>query len=358
MSPIEPSATCLFLRQNAYSTRRAISEPGRSNFGTRQAVPDLRRWKDRMHDPEGIQARPRSEGDSEPNHTPKKRGNLAATLDPLLEPRRKGGRPGRPKGGSNYEWTPETDKLLADLCAKWGAARAKRIVGRKIREGRPAESATSADSLRKAVEYRMAKLGISTELKRRKPEMREAKRWTESQTTALLGALGADATIESIAIRTGHSVKAVRAKIARLDYEVHEIHGFAVFTANSLAALLRVTPRQIRRWKERGWLETVNRRITEECLGQFLRIHSNRIPFESLPREDQIFLIDLGFPCPESAIFKKNVREILDGIGRQRKPRRPLRRGDNTSTDLGRGEENTDGDDGSTVTAGSLSEAN
>jgi hypothetical protein len=82
----------------------------------------------------------------------------------------------------------------------------------------------------------MAKLGISTGQKRRKPDMREAKRWTESQTnTRLLGALGADATIESIAVRTGHSVKSVRAKIARLDYRIDEIHGFG-FTAKRLAA--------------------------------------------------------------------------------------------------------------------------
>ena len=216
-------------------------------------------------------------------------------------------------------------------------------MGRKIQEGRPTKAAPRPDSVRKAVEYRMAKLGIPTEHKRRKPDMREAKRWTEAQTTALLGALGADATIESIAARTAHSVKSVRAKIARLDYAVHEVHGFAVFTVNSLAALLRVTPRQIRRWKERGWLETKARRITEECLGQFLRAHPDRIPFDSLRREDQVFLVDLGFPCQEAATFKKNVREILDGIGRQRKPRRPLRRDNVTAIDLGRSEEGTDG---------------
>jgi hypothetical protein len=55
--------------------------------------------------------------------------------------------------------------------------------------------------------------------------------------------------------------------------------------------------------------------------------HPDRIPFDSLRREDQVFLVDLGFPSQEAATFKKNVREILDGIGRQRKPRRPVRRG-------------------------------
>jgi hypothetical protein len=180
--------------------------------------------------------------------------------------------------------------------------------------------------------------------------MIEAKPWTEFQTKTLLGALGADATIESIALRTDHSVKSVRAKIARLDYEVDEIHGSAVFTADTLAALLHVTPRQIRRWRERGWLETKDRRITEQCLGQFLRAHPDRIPFDSLRREDQVFLIDLGFPSPGAAAFKKNVREILDGIGRQGKPRRPVRRDYAHAMDLGHSEEDTDSDDGSTLT--------
>ena len=120
-------------------------------------------------------------------------------------------------------------------------------------------------------------------------------------------------------------------------------------TVNSLADLLQVTPRQIRRWKERGWLETRDRRITEECLGQFLRTHPDRIEFGSLQRETQVYLVDLGFPSRETANFKKNVREILDGIGRQRKPRRPLRRDGVTAIDGGKSEEDTDGDNGSTL---------
>jgi hypothetical protein len=50
-----------------------------------------------------------------------------------------------------------------------------------------------------------------------------------------------------------------------------------------------------------------------------------RVPFESLPRETQIYLVDLGYPCAESANFRKNVREILDGVGRQRQHRRKTR---------------------------------
>src|SRR6266545_4396813 len=271
--------------------------------------------------------------DTQPVNAPKKRGDLAATLDRDLEPRRSPGQPGRPKGTSNYEWSPETDKLLIELCTKCGAAKAKRVVGRRIQEDRPTEAVPRPDSVRKAVEHRMAKLGVPCGQSRRKPDIKEAKPWTECQTKTLLGALGGDANIKSIAARTGHSVKSVRAKLARLDYEMDEIHGFTVFTADTLAALLHVTPRQVRRWKERGWLETKDHRITGECLKRFLRAHPDLVPFDSLPRKDQVFLVDLGFPSQDAAAFKKNVREILDGIGRQRKPRRRVRKDEAIDTD-------------------------
>ena len=277
-----------------------------------------------MHPQQGSQAISESNPKSQKAGS-KTRGNLAATLDPQLRPRRSPGPIGRPKGSRNFEWTAEIDRLLSELCTERSAA-AKRVVGKALLQTRSASSVPSADSVRKAVERRMATLGIATAERRRVPEGRVMKPWTEAQTAALLGALGADATIESIALRTGHTVKAVRAKITRLDYQVNEVHGFAVFTVAELSELLDVTERQIRRWKERGWLETKGRRITEKCLGHFLREHSDRVPFDALRREDQIYLLDLGYPRPEGAAFKKNVREILDGIGRQRKPRRPARK--------------------------------
>jgi hypothetical protein len=247
----------------------------------------------------------------------------------------------------NYEWNPEADRLLIEMCAKWDAAKAKRMMGRRIQEGRPPEAAPRPDSVRKAVERRMDKLGITTGQKRMKPETRKAKPWTASQTFALLGALGGDATIESIAARTGHSVKSVRAKLVRLNHTADEIRGSKVFSTADLVTRLHVTPRQIRRWRERGWLETKDHRVTEECVKRFLRAHPDRIPFDSLPREKQVSLIDLGFPSPDAAAFKKNVREILDGLGRQRKPRRPVRKDDATDMDVRCGEEDFDDDDAS-----------
>lgn len=279
----------------------------------------------------------------EPKREPKKRGSLAATLDPLLNPRLSAGRPGRPKGAGNYEWTPETDKLLMELCVSKGVAAAKRAIGRKMQERRSGGVEIRPDSVRKAVEYRMAKLGLSTGQKRRTSEMTKAKRWTDSETAALLGALGADATLKSIAARTGHTVKSVRAKLVRLEYQVNEIRGFAEYTVEELAGRIQVTPRQIRRWKEKGWLQTKDRKITDPCLEQFLREHADQIPFVTLPRTEQLHLIDLGYPCPQGKAFRRNVREILEGLGRDRKPRRPARTGHGAEMPSGEGGPDPDG---------------
>src|SRR5690349_16850074 len=98
----------------------------------------------------------------------KKRGNLAATLDPLLEPRLALGRRGRPKGARNYTWTPERDKLLVEICCKSGPAKAKRILGLKIQEDRHVETPPRPDTVRKAVERRMVQLGLANETTRKK----------------------------------------------------------------------------------------------------------------------------------------------------------------------------------------------
>ena len=287
------------------------------------------------------------------NHASKKRGSLATTLDQQLEPRLPPGKPGRPKGASNYEWTPETDRLLFELCSRSGITKAKRLVGRRIQEERPGGTAPRPDSVRKAVERRMVKLGISAGQKRSTPASREVKPWTECETKTLLGALGADASLKSIAVRTGHSAKSVRAKIARLNYKVDEIPGTTVYTADSLAELLHVTPRQIRRWRQRGWLGKNDRRITGQCVKEFLGAHPDRIAYDSLPRESQIVLIDLGYPSRDAEDFKKSVREILDGIGRQRKPRRPVNKIITTPiSEAASDEQDSDDDDQAALTSG------
>ena len=68
---------------------------------------------------------------------------------------------------------------------------------------------------------------------------RRRTRWTESQTAALLGALGSDASIASIAVRTGHSVQSVRAKLARLRMRARLGPQIcAVWTSDSAVVLL------------------------------------------------------------------------------------------------------------------------
>src|ERR1035438_415651 len=106
-----------------------------------------------MHAQEGAQGERGSADDYRADHAPKKRGDLTATLNPLLEPRLSPGQPGRRRGVSNYEWTPETDRLLLELCTKWGAAKAKHIIGRRLQEGLLSD--------RKSTRLNSSHLGIS-----------------------------------------------------------------------------------------------------------------------------------------------------------------------------------------------------
>ena len=86
----------------------------------------------------------------------------------------------------------------------------------------------------------MAKLELPKGQRRKSPVVRTAKKWTQAQVTALLGA---DATIESVAARTGHSVKAVQAKLARLRNSAEEAPGFASFAVDQISGLPKVDAR-------------------------------------------------------------------------------------------------------------------
>jgi hypothetical protein len=241
----------------------------------------------------------------------KPRGDLAATLDPQLTPRRPPGHPGRPVGAGNYRWTPEDDRHLIELCERLGTSKAKVVMAGEIRNKRTHDLPSSFEAVRKVVERRMTRLEIPPTRPRKRPAVRKVNRWTDAQITTLLGCLGADADIKSIAKRTQHSVKGVRSKIARLLYKNDELTGFEPFTAKEVAELIQVSPRKIRRWKERGWLKTVNHRVTRRCLERFLRSHADQVPFASSNREQQVKLMDLGYPCAETKQFKKNVSCIL-----------------------------------------------
>jgi hypothetical protein len=130
----------------------------------------------------------------------------------------------------------------------------------------------------------------------------------------LLGALGSDLEDTSIEQRTHHTIRAARAKLTRLDYSARELRG-DTFTVDELAAALCVTARQVRRWKERGWLNTTRRRISQQDLAAFLRAHHEVVPYRMLPRDTQLFLIDLGYPASDAAQFRATVKAILETVG-------------------------------------------
>ena len=250
----------------------------------------------------------------------KRGGSLANSLDRTLEPRLPPGRPGRPPGSRNYKWTPEIDRIIAEQCAKNGPSKAKQVVQKQILNAprEPGEYRPRPDTVRKAVERRMSRLNLPTGRDRQQPQSRRAKPWTPAEIRALLGALGGDLTDESIEQRTHHTIKAARAKLARLNYSSHELRGIA-FTTDELATMLQVTPRQIRRWKEKGWLKTTRRRTSDQDLSAFLKEHHECIPFRTLSREVQIFLISHGYPTAEAAAFQSRVKSILDDVAGRKK---------------------------------------
>ena len=246
----------------------------------------------------------------------KKPGNLAKTLDSTLEPRLPPGRPGRPKGSHNYEWTPEKDRRLKELCERYGPAKAKGIMQKELLGS--GEFKSRPDSVRNAVERRMLYLGLATGQERKSPKSKSAKTWTLSEVKALLGTVGGNLLDESIEDRTDHTIKAAQAKLVRLGYVASEFRDVA-FNVDEMAAMLHVTVRQVRRWKENGWLTTTRRRITEKDLALFLKDHHQRIPFHLLSRDVQIFLMDLGYPAAETAQFRANVKSILDDVAGRKK---------------------------------------
>ena len=83
-----------------------------------------------------------------------------------------------------YYWASPPNKAFMNKNVTTLAATAKYIIGRKIQESRLADVEPRADSLRKAVEYRMAKLGLLTGKKRKKPAIccpaASPRRWAAS----------------------------------------------------------------------------------------------------------------------------------------------------------------------------------
>lgn len=274
----------------------------------------------------------------EPQKLRKKGGNLSQTLDRTLEPRIPQGKPGRPKGIRNYEWTPEMDKLLAELWQKYDPAKAKAVMRKRLLEFCPRDPMPRKDSVRSAVERRARILGLTTGTKPREkpaadpvpnpepvsePPKQEAKAptgtWDRKEVTALLGMIGGDLTDESLVKRTHRSVKAVHAKLRRLGYLVSELRSVA-FTLEEAAHIFQVTVEEVQSWRRKGWLRSTRRRITDVDLTAFLTKHEQLIAFAKLAPCVRTFLMSLGFPATEAKLFHANVKSILEDVtGRKRR---------------------------------------
>jgi hypothetical protein len=267
-------------------------------------------------------------------------GRLAETLDQILEPRVAPGKPGRPAGRGNYEWTPEMDKALRELLGRYDRedvapggwlAKAKNVMAKRLLELCPHESAPRKDSLRRAVERHMVVLGLSTGNPRKKAEPNPAEctkkapkekpssgAWTPHEICALLGTIGGDLMNETLVERTHHSPRACYAKLYRLGHTVNELRSGA-FTVDEVAEMFQVTTRRVRTWKEKGWLKTTRRRVTDKDLVAFIKEHHELIAFDALPLKVRTFLIDLGYPAKEASRFKANVKAILETVAGRKK---------------------------------------
>jgi hypothetical protein len=101
-------------------------------------------------------------------------------------------------------------------------------------------------------------------------------------------------TIPTIARYLRRTPKAIRSKLGRMQTPADE---FAGFKAKDLVNWFGVTPKQVRRWREKGYLRSVAGRITEESVEEFCREHPEKIPYYRLNPDIQLWLRELGYPA-------------------------------------------------------------
>jgi hypothetical protein len=157
-----------------------------------------------------------------------------------------------------------------------------------------------------------------TECIKKAPKEVSSGAWTPREIGALLGTIGGDLINETLVERTHHSVKACYAKLYRLGYTVNELRSGA-FTVDELAEMFQVSPRRVRTWKEKGWLKTTRRRVTDKDLMAFIKEHHELIAFAVLPLKVRTFLMDLGYPAKEASSFKANAKAILETVAGRKK---------------------------------------
>ena len=190
----------------------------------------------------------------------------------------KGGKYGKPRGKS-CRWTPELDELLKSAWARGGFRAARRA----IRQQQPTWSSYS-------IKRRATALNLC------RPK---AQRWSDEDVNHLLWAIDSNASLGLIAGRLGRTVTAVRKKLWDLGYKAESLGGYKV---KEVAEMFSVPPARVQYWVAENLLLTKGVRITESSLSKFLADDSERIPFETLSRDMQRWLREMGYPAEEGAL--------------------------------------------------------
>jgi phage terminase Nu1 subunit (DNA packaging protein) len=89
-------------------------------------------------------------------------------------------------------------------------------------------------------------------------------------------------------------VAAVRKRLWHLGHKAESLGGYKV---KEVAEMLALPPARVQYWVAEGLLLTKGGRITESSFSTFLRDHSRRIPFETLGRDMQAWLVEMGYPA-------------------------------------------------------------
>lgn len=132
--------------------------------------------------------------------------------------------------------------------------------------------------------------------------------WDRAEEAMLLDMVGTQ-SIPTVARYLRRTPKAVRSKLQRMGTPVEDLAGFK---GKDLVNWFNVTPKQVRRWREKGYLRSAAGRITEESLEAFCRDHPEKIPYNELGEHVQLWLRDLGYPAvdglsPRELAVKLNV---------------------------------------------------
>ena len=115
--------------------------------------------------------------------------------------------------------------------------------------------------------------------------------WTPAEEVELRE-MASTQTIPTIAKGIGRSEMSVRLKLKSIRFQYEDLAGFKT---KDLADMLRVTVRQVRRWRRKGYLAGVNGRITEESFSKFCRTHPDKIPYRRLDADIQLWLRGYGY---------------------------------------------------------------